>query len=484
MSRKMSKKKKKCLNNCFKIFAIISILIAIFFCYMLFILAMIPMKYLIIVYGCIFVLYLFLLLFVMINKIKLTIKIISVIIFLLCDIVFFIGIKYVDDTIDFVNVIDNAISQKEEYYLMTSLNSEFDSIDKLEGKKIGVYNSLNSSKASSKLSNKISYEEILFSDIVKMFDTLEDSEINAVLISSSIKNLVEHDLTDVASNLKEVYSLSIPIQKTDDIVKIVNVTNTPFNVYIAGGDAYGNIGNVTNTDVNMVITVDPISKKLLLTSIPRDYYVNLSGQGENAYDKLTHAGYYGIEESVSAVESLLDLDINYYVKVNFSTIEGVINAIGGVSVDSEYNFCTYGGPQVCYSKGINYLNGYEALMFARERHAFMNGDVQRVKNQQRVLSAIIEKVSSSTVLITDYSKILDSVSSSFATNLDSKTISRLVKMQINDMSSWNIEMQNLVGSDLYTTNTFTFPGLNLYVMEQSEDSVNSARNKIKEFINN
>ena len=149
----------------------------------------------------------------------------------------------------------------------------------------------------------------------------------------------------------------------------------------------------------MVISVDPVNHKLLLTSIPRDYYVNFPGQGENAYDKLTHAGYYGINESVLTVEKLLDIDINYYIKVNFSTVEGVIDAIGGVDVKVDKAFTTSNG-KYTFKKGVNHMNGAEALRFARERKVFTYGDVERVKNQQKVLSAIIDKVTSSTALIT------------------------------------------------------------------------------------
>ena len=231
----------------------------------------------------------------------------------------------------------------------------------------------------------------------------------------------------------------------------------------------------------MVVTVDPVNHKLLLTSIPRDYYVNLPGKGENAYDKLTHAGYYGIGESVRAVENLLDIDINYYVKVNFSTIEGIIDAIGGVTVYVDKGFTTSNGVYT-FKTGNNTMNGKKALRFARERKVFASGDVQRVKNQQKVFSAIINKVTSSPAIITSYTDILDSVKKNFSTSLDTKSINRLVKMQLNDMRGWGIESQNLVGTGA-NDKTYTFPNMKLYVMKQKEDSVNNASLKIKEYFN-
>ena len=233
----------------------------------------------------------------------------------------------------------------------------------------------------------------------------------------------------------------------------------------------------------MVISLNPQNKEILLTSIPRDYYVNLSSFGEDAYDKLTHAGYYGIEESISAVEKLLDTEINYYVKVNFSTIEGLVDSIEGIEVYSDYDFCVTNAPNVCFQKGNNHLDGYHALMFARERYSFQNGDVQRVKNQQKVLTAIIDKITSSSSFITNFSDILDNLGSSFATNIDSKSISNLVKMQLSDMPVWTIESQNLTGTDYYTTDTYTYPGTKLYVMKMNPESVEAASTKIKETLN-
>lgn len=478
--KRMKRTTKKKFNIFFKIVATFSAIVAIVFSVALFILNMVPLKYLTIIYFILFVLYLMLLFLVFKSKIKIVVKAFCIIIFIIFDIIFGIGIKYISETINFVDVIDNKMNQKEKYYVMTLSN--YDKVDDLENKIIGVYSTLNSKNASEKLMEKIKFTLVEFSDVLEMFDDLEENEIDAILVNGSIKNLIDTEYNDLGIKLSEVYNLSISIDHVEDIVKVVDVTKKPFNIYVAGGDAYGDIGNVTNTDVNMVVSVDPVNKKLLLTSIPRDYYVNLPGQGTNAYDKLTHAGYYGIEESVQAVEKLLDIDINYYVKINFSTIEGVIDAIGGVDVYSDYSFCANGLPNLCYQKGNMHMDGYHALMFARERYAFKDGDVQRVKNQQKVFESIINKATSSTIIITGFSEILDSVSNNFSTNLDSKSISRLAKMQLNNMSSWSVDSQNLVGSDFSSSNTYTFPGTELYVMKQDENSVNSVSDEIKKFL--
>lgn len=464
----------------FRAIAIISIIIFIVFGIMLYVLDMIPFKYLIIFYIVFGLLYLYLFITSFPKKIKNKFKISSCVFLILFGTIFGVGIKYLNDTMDFVGVISKDLFQKEVYYVMTLENSKYKDIKDLDGKSIGIYSSKNSTKASNELNKKIKNISKEYKNIVELFEDLQDNKIDAVLINESTKNLLDTDLADMELKLKEIYKVYVSIEKTD-IVKVVDITKKPFNIYVAGGDAYGSIDNVTNTDVNMIITVDPVNRKVLLTSIPRDYYVNLPSFGDDAYDKLTHAGYYGIEESVKAIENLLDIDINYYVKVNFSTIEGVIDAIKGVDVYSDYSFneCAYGIYH--FNKGMNHLNGKQALAFARERKSFSDGDIQRVKNQQKVLTAIIDKVTSSTTLVTNFSQILDSVGNSFSTNMESKNINRFIKMQLNDMQSWSIESQNLVGTDFYTY-TYTYPNLQLYVMKQDENSIDVSKNKINKYL--
>lgn len=480
----MKKDKRKRSKNkgiwFFRTIAILSIIIFIVFGIMLYVLDMIPFKYLIIFYIVFGLLYLYLFITSFPKKIKNKFRISSCVFLILFGTIFGIGIKYLNDTMDFVGVISKDLFQKEVYYVMTLDDSKYKNIKDLDGKSIGIYSSKNGEEAIKLLDKKIKSTSKEYKNVVELFEDLQDNKIDAVLINESTKNLLDTDLADMELKLKEIYKVYVSIEKTD-IVKVVDITKKPFNIYVACGDAYGSIDNVTNTDVNMIITVDPVNRKVLLTSIPRDYYVNLPSFGNDAYDKLTHAGYYGIEESVKAIENLLDIDINYYVKVNFSTIEGVIDAIKGVDVYSDYSFneCAYGIYH--FNKGMNHLNGKQALAFARERKSFSDGDIQRVKNQQKVLTAIIDKVTSSTTLVTNFSQILDSVGNSFSTNMETKSINRFIKMQLNDMRGWSIESQNLVGTDLYTY-TYTYPNLQLYVMKQDENSIAMSKNKINKYL--
>lgn len=474
------KKNKKVLNIVSIIIGIISLILMLVFSYAIYKLNMIPGKYLIPVYILIFIIYTGLLLTVFLPKVKSKIKVISIVVLVLLGVIFGFADKYIFTTLNFMDILDRDVLQKERYDVYVLENSSYNKLEDLKGKKVGLYQSLNSEKAGSELKNKIDFEIIEYTDVEKMFESLNNDEINAIIISSSVKNLLDTELNDINVKIKSIYNFKISIEK-NDIVKVVNVTNTPFNVYIAGGDGYGSIDYTFNTDVNMVATINPTTRKILLTSIPRDYYVNLVGQGPNAYDKLTHAGYYGIEESVKTVENLLDIDINYYVKINFSTIEGIVDAIGGVDVYSDFDFYEKAFGKYHFTVGYNHLDGKQALAFARERKSFATGDVQRVKNQQKVVEAIINKVTSSTALISSYDRILDTVSENLDTNMPSKDISRLVKMQLNDMRGWTIESQNAVGTSQMGP-TYTFPTLNLYTMLPDEDSVNSLKAKIKEYL--
>jgi len=477
------KKKKRIINFFSKLIVFISLIIFIVFSIFIFKLDMIPNKYLFMFFGIFICIYLMLYFLLWKKNIKTKIKIISTIILILFSSLFCFAIRYFDTTIDFINKIDDKRHQTEEYEVATLSTSSITKLDELKGKNIGVYYSnstRNTEIALKEIKKQLGFVEKKYKNIAKMLEDLEDGILDAVVVNSSIKNLLstgELDYLDI--ELKKIHSEIIKVE-TLDIAKIVDVTKTPFNIYIAGGDAYGTIDKVMNTDVNIVVTVDPLNNKILLTSIPRDYYVHLYGLGENAYDKLTHAGYYGIETSVNSIQELLDIDINYYVKVNFSTIEQIVDAVGGITIYSEYEFVTAFGHYI--KVGYNDLNGKAALSFARERYSFADGDVQRVKNQQKVLSAVINKFATSKTLINRYSNILNSVSNSFTTNLDKKSISGLVKKQLNDMRGWSIESQNLTGYDLYTPETYTFPGTELYVMERNEESLTQVKNKINMFL--
>lgn len=210
----------------------------------------------------------------------------------------------------------------------------------------------------------------------------------------------------------------------------------------------------------------------MLTSIPRDYYVLLPEFNE--YDKLTHAGIYGIETSVSAVENLLDTTINYYIKVNFTSLIDIVDALGGITVESNYDFTTQDGYH--FTKGTNELNGKEALSFARERKAFADGDRIRGQNQELILASLINKAMSASI-ITNYVDLLNALDDKFVTNITDEEITDFIKKQISEMPSWNINAISLDGSNAYDY-TYSYKSQKLYVMKPYEESVLNAKGQI------
>ena len=264
-----------------------------------------------------------------------------------------------------------------------------------------------------------------------------------------------------------------------DISKNVDVTNTPFNVYITGIDSYGTIATVSRSDVNMLVTVNPNTKQILMTSIPRDYYVVQPCQ-DNQKDKLTHTGIFSVSCTIETAENFLNTDINYYARVNFSSLIDIVNALGGITVNSPVSFTTtVGGYSIV--AGDNYLDGEKALAFSRERYSLAGGDRDRGKNQMRVVEGMINKAISPAI-ITRYTSILDAVGGSFQTNMNQSEINSLIRMQLDDMSSWEIFQYSLNG---YGSGNTWSPanGFNSYVMQPDQNTVDKANALINKMLN-
>ena len=255
----------------------------------------------------------------------------------------------------------------------------------------------------------------------------------------------------------------------------VDVTSKPFNIYISGMDTTGKITEEARSDVNMIITVNPKTHKVLMTSIPRDYLVELQN-GEK--DKLTHTGLMGIDETTSDVEDLLGIKINYYVKVNYNTLKDLVNSIGGITINSDKAFISYIG-KYRFVEGENQLDGAKALAYARERHAYSDGDNHRVRNQQEVLKAIVKKLTGSTTLLTRYNKILKYLAPTMEMNLTRTEVKALVKFQLGKNPKWKFESNSLEGFDAFST-VYSAGNQQLYVMKPDEESIKKARQKIKE----
>lgn len=262
--------------------------------------------------------------------------------------------------------------------------------------------------------------------------------------------------------------------KNDSAVS--DITKVPFNFIITGIDVDGTIDEEGRSDVNMVVTVNPKNAQILMTSIPRDYEIYMPDH-DDAMDKLTHTGFYGVQSTIGAEEQLFDTEVNYYVKVNFTTVERFIDAIGGIDVVSEYEFNPVKLKKWTVKKGLNHMNGKQALAFARERKAFLTGDHQRIKNQQLVFEALIKKATSSRTMILSYNKVLSSLHDYVEMSFSSRETRKLVKYQLAKEPDWKIFKNTIVGGD-GSMPTYSTGDAYAYVMTQDAESIENAKTLI------
>ena len=271
---------------------------------------------------------------------------------------------------------------------------------------------------------------------------------------------------------------SIPEVTVPPIAEPKDITNTPFVVYVSGSDNRGTWIEDGRSDVNILVVVNPETKQVLLINTPRDFYIpNPAGNGK--LDKLTHCGNDGLENSMKALGDLYNVPVSYYANINFVGFETFIDAIGGVTVYSDYS---YRAVDTWIYPGENYLNGKQALDFARERDNVPGGDLTRGVHQMRMIKAVIQKMTSSTALITGYADILESLTGMFRMSISVEEISQLVKMQLGDMASWNISSYATQGKDNgagVMAYTYSVPGVPLWVLPPDDDSVEHASKLIE-----
>lgn len=410
------------------------------------------------------------------KKIKWKIKVVSNVILVILSLVLFLANHYIDRTISFFKTITENNYEIENYYVLVLKDSDLSDVNDLLDKKIGFVSNLGTTEdALEILKSKVVFENVKIKSIFDLGNSLLDNKVDAILIASYHKTILDEQIENFDSKVTIIYEFSMKKEKKVESTS-VNVTNNSFNIFLSGIDTYGEIDSIARSDVNMIITINPVTKQVLLTSIPRDYYVELSCY--NAKDKLTHAGIYGIDCSIGTIEKLLDIDINYYVRVNFSSLINLVDVLGGINVYSEYTFNTYGYQ---FNKGYNYVNGDYALAFSRARYNFLDGDRQRVKNQQAVITAIANKAMSPAIL-NKYTDILEALKNSFQTNMSMSEIQNLVKFQIDKMPKWQIASISLNGSDSENY-TYSYGSQMLYVMEPDISTVNYAHDTIAKVMN-
>lgn len=324
----------------------------------------------------------------------------------------------------------------------------------------------------------IEYESVF--DVV---DALYSGEIGAMILNYSYEEIVSdmEGYEDFTALTKIIYEYEIEtIIENQDGETLKDITNEVFVLYLSGSDTRSAKLSTSRSDVNIIAYVNPVTKQVLLINTPRDYYVPISISSSGTRDKLTHCGLYGVDCSMDTLEALYDTSIDYYLQVNFEGFMTLVDAIGGIEVESDQSFVTL-HYDVQINKGINYLDGEGALGFVRERYALADGDNARGRNTMKVVSAIINKLSSGTTILSNYSAIMSSMEGMFVTSMSSDDIAALVKMQLSDMSSWDVRTYAVTGTGSSNT-TYSTPNTNSYVTIPDQDSVDKAKELIEKMV--
>ena len=387
------------------------------------------------------------------------------------------GINYIRETVKFLSDITKDKGYVvEEYDVVVRKDAPYKKLKDIKGENLLSFErGKNFDKAKKKLTEKVKVSFTPTEDMLDMPDKLMNKETKGIFVQSTTYDTLCDTSKGFRENSRILAKIKIKV-KVKDSAKNVDVRKQSFNILISGIDTEGSVSTVSRSDVNMILTVNPVTRTLLFTSIPRDYYVNLPFEGK-PLDKLTHTGIYGMEVTRETLEKNLGIDINYTMKVNFTTVRKLVDSIGGIDVQSEYSFDAGG---FHYNEGMNHMNGDQALAFSRERYSFSDGDFQRNKNQQAVLEGIINKISTSTTLLTNYADILDSMKDNIQMNIPEKSVRALVKMQTEKMKPWNMKHQSITGflSQGYQP-CYSLGGANASVVMKDEESISAARKEIK-----
>lgn len=313
-----------------------------------------------------------------------------------------------------------------------------------------------------------------YGTVQELANALLEGRVDAAVYNQALDGLITDSIEDYSEQVRVLYQYGIETELEQETADV----EEPFNVYISGIDVSGPVATNSRSDVNIIMTVNPNTKKILLTTTPRDYYVQIPDISGEQRDKLTHAGIYGVDASMRTLEQLYGIDISYYARVNFSSLVKIVDTLGGVDVDSDFEFDAQG---YHFQKGMNHLDGKQALAFSRERYSFEDGDNQRGKDQEKVLTAILNKAMSPAIL-SNASALIADVSDSVQTNMTQEEMAKFIKMQLNDGASWTIESQAASGNG-DTQACYSSGDQPLYVMWPDEAVVQSISAKMNEILN-
>ena len=311
------------------------------------------------------------------------------------------------------------------------------------------------------------------SSYLEAYESLVSGEVEAIVLNAAYEKIIETEHPDYLSKIKKLY-----VKKLTKKVQGPKINKgDSFNIYVSGIDTYGPINEVSRSDVNIILTVNTKTKKVLITTTPRDSYVPIALGGNNQKDKLTHAGLYGVDASIKTLENLYNIDLNYYVRLNFTSFLKLIDYLGGVDVDNDKAFTAKHNGQY-YAAGRIHLNANQALGFVRERYALSDGDRDRGRNQQKVITAIIRKLTSTDAL-TNFNDILQGIQDSIQTNMPFVTMMNLVNSQLETGGLYSVESTDLTGVGSMDLPSYAMPNSKLYMMEVDENKLQSIKDAMK-----
>ena len=434
------------------------------------------------------------------KKTNLIIKIISTIVMLLMTIGMIIGINYLSTTYRFLN---NTQVKYEtlNYKVIVLKNSEYSDIKSLENKKILYLKDDYNNDLKKALKKEIKYNESIIEEPSKLYEFLKTYQTDALVLEESFMEVLDENIGDFADNIKIIYEFSIKVKahnekennntkkkteidkKQEEELKKIEEEKGKIEepkkvdrekvyvIYVSGIDSYGGYGR---SDVNQIMVINKNTNHILLANTPRDYYVSLIGKG-GVKDKLTHAGLYGVGVSIATLERLYNIDINYYIKINFSSVVKLVDLIGGVDIYNNYAFNSYHIKGWYVRKGNLHLDGRHALAYARERYNVPGGDRGRGELQQKVITAIINKISKSSTLLNKYNNILNSLSGTFTTDIPTELMTSFVKYQLDKMPTWKV---STVSANGYDSMNVTYSAGTAYVMEPDWNSVYNVKSRI------
>ena len=480
-SKKLAKKKTKVIAG---VVTAISFAFALTFSVLLFNLKMLPGLY----FGILCVILLAMIAgiaFMMFGAKKIQRLLGGVVLSLLFDILMGAGIYYINVSTKALKNITTTKTEVAVVDVYVRSDDAAQSIQDTNGYTFGILTELdrdNTDSTIKKINKDLGYEITTseYSGYVDMVNALENGEINAFILNTAYIDIIKDmpDYENIDDRIKSVAEYKIK-HKTE-VVKEPEETGDKhvFTVYISGIDSREGLIAKSRSDSNILLTVNTETKQILMVNTPRDYYVPLSISG-GARDKLTHAGIYGVDVSMATLSMLYNINVDYYFRVNFSGFEQIVDALGGINVYSDVAFTTLHGNYYIQA-GDNYLNGAEALGFARERYALAGGDNDRGRNQMKVIKAIISKMTSTDFLM-NYTGVLDSLQGSFETSIPMDLISSIVRDQLSNGGDWNIVNYAVTGTG--DTQIPWSMGTGAYVMWPDDSTVATATSLMQQVEN-